>query len=155
MKTAKVTQVQPGGKSGEYNYFEYKLDNGWSGSACGKSDKPYANVGDIIEYEESAFKNGSPKIEIKKKVVGPSVNVQAEQVATQKKNVEIQGAKLDFDKDKQILIIRQSSIKSAVDFLHEKSGVTWMEVLEHADIFTSYVLNGQIPDATGLDKAPY
>src|SRR3990167_4782957 len=155
MKTGKVVQVQAGGKSGDYNFFEYKLYNGYSGSAAQKADKPYANPGDVIEYEEEKFKNGSPKIAIKKKIAGPSVNVEAEKVDTQKKNLQIQEQRLDLDKDKQVLIIRQSSIKSAVDFLHEKSGVTWMEVLEHADIFTSYVMTGNIPDVTGLQDPPF
>jgi hypothetical protein len=155
MKTAKVAQVQAGGKSGDYNFFEYKLDNGYSGSAAQKADKPYANIGDVIEYEEEKFKNGSPKIVIKKKIAGPSVNMEAEKVDTQKKNLQIQEQRLDLDKDKQVLIIRQSSIKSAVDFLHEKTGVTWMEVLEHADIFTHYVMTGTIPDVTGLEKPPF
>ena len=155
MKTAKITQVQSGNKSGDYNYFEYTLDNGYSGSAAQKASESFGKVGDVIEYEEGKFKNGNNKIEIKKKLVGPSVNVQAEQVANQKKNTEIQGAKLDFDKDKQILIIRQSSIKASVDFLQARTGVTFIEVLSCADVFTNYVLTGKIPDVTELDKLPF
>jgi hypothetical protein len=155
MKTARIIQVQSNGKSGDWFIYEYKLDDGFSGISYSKSETAYALIGDIVTYETAKDKKGNDKIIIKEKKVGPSVNLEAEKVDVQKKNLDVNNQRLDFDKDKQILIIRQSSIKSAVDFLSQKSGQTWIEILEHADIFTNYVLTGKIPDVTELDKLPF
>lgn len=60
--------------------------------------------------------------------------------------------------DKQVMIVRQSSIKVAQDFLCCKSGTKYgmNELISTADLITEWVLNGKTDTvklrATNLDK---
>lgn len=154
-KTSKILQVQNDGMVGQWYKFEYHLEDGYTGSAYGKNSKPFGSPGDVIEYDTDVDKQGLPKIRIVKKISGPSVNTEAQRVDAQKANVEVNKGRLDFDKDKQILIIRQSSIKSAVEYCANKDKVDYMDVLGIADIFTNYVLTGNHPDPVENDKLPF
>jgi len=155
-KTSKILQVQNNGMAGQWYKFEYHMEDGFVGSAYGKNPKPYGNPEDVIEYDTDVDREGLPKIKIIKKISGPSVNVEAQKVDSQKANVQINKGRLDFDKDKQILIIRQSSIKAAVDYIvHKVTDSDYTTVLELSDIFTNYVLTGNHPDITDGDKLPF
>lgn len=54
--------------------------------------------------------------------------------------------RFEFDKEKQILIIRQSMIAAAVSYLGDVPNAPPQAVIETADKFVDYVLNGLVED---------
>jgi len=128
MKKGKVKQVQPNG-TWEGNYgmmykFEVTFDNGDCGEYSSKSEQQTKFIeGEETEYE---FTGGKfPKV--KPFYAAPSSNGQ-----TYYKK----------DDNVQELIVRQSSLKAAVDYCSIKgNNCSPDEVCETADIFVNWVMN--------------
>jgi hypothetical protein len=148
MKTATVKKVQGNGDFNGFYCFEVDLDNGESGQMWGKKPECFVNPGDVVKYEMSKTKSGHDKINVSEKVKG------AAQVhdQTREKSVEIQAKRLDFDQDKQVLIIRQSSLKAAIEW---RPSAEIENVLKAADIFTNYCLTGEHPKVENPDDLPF
>ena len=128
MKKGKVTQVQPNG-TWEGNYgmmykFEVTFDNGDVGEYSSKSEQQTKFIeGEEAEYE---FTGGKfPKV--KPYYVPPS-----------------SGGQTYYKKDDNVqdLIIRQSSLKAAVDYC-KGNNCSPEEVCETADIFVNWVMNNK------------
>ena len=145
MKTATVKKVQGNGDSNGFYCFEVDLDNGDSGQMWGKKPECFVNPGDVIKYDMGKTKSGHDKINVSEKVKGAA----AVHDQTREKSVEIQAKRLDFDQDKQVLIIRQSSLKAAIEW---RPSVDISKLLQIADIFTNYCLTGEKPEISEPQK---
>lgn len=67
----------------------------------------------------------------------------------------LDAAKFEFEKYKQILIVRQSQITNAIEFaINSSKDVTKEDVAEIADFFVNYVYNGIQKDAEEPNDLP-
>ena len=148
MKTATVKQVQGHGENNGYYKWEVALDDGYAGFMFGKKPDCFVSTGEVIEYEAGEYKGGIPKISVTRKVKAASV-VHDD---TRQKSVEIQEKRLQMDDSKQIMITRQSSLKSAVEW---RPSLDLQSLLKVADIMTNYCMTGQIPENMPSDELPF
>lgn len=143
--TAKITQVQSNGTFGEFYCFEYTLDDGYSGLSYQRKNDSFGKPGDVIEYERTQDKNGKAKVKINKKVAGPSVNTDAQRTDAQIKNTKINEERLNLDRDKQPIIVRQTAFKAACEYYANRQS-NHKELFDLCQMLTNYALTGNIPD---------
>lgn len=129
MKNSKVVNVQGSGTFKELYVFEVELDNGDIGKVYRKSDDPKLSIGQEISY--TLNDKGSIKIVTDYQKNNPT------QSSPQKSN------------DVQKLIVKQSSLKSSVDY---NSNCSAEEVLENAQIFYEWVWDLKKPNTNNFDS---
>ena len=129
MKNSKVVNVQGSGMFKELYVFEVELDNGDIGKVYRKSDDPKLSIGQEISY--TLNDKGSIKIVTDYQKNNPT------QSSPQKSN------------DVQKLIVKQSSLKSSVDY---NSNCSAEEVLENAQIFYEWVWDLKKPNTSNFDS---
>ena len=116
--------------------FELELDNGDKGAIFKQKDNPYVEVGDSISYELT--ERGTIKIQREGGGFTP---------------------KQSFKKDDNVqeYIIKQSSLKCAVDICIAQGLYSPEDILSRAEAFTNWVMNKN--QVSGLnfvdDKAPF
>ena len=139
MKTAKITNIQ---KKPDFitndnktlYVFELSLDNGDIGAIFKQKDNAYVEVGQEISYELT--ERGTIKI--------------------QRENSNFSSNRPAPDNDRQLSIIRQSSLKAAIDLVvHEKIEIH--ELIKTADSFVDWVQGKKQAEYTNnsTDKAPF
>ena len=139
MKTAKITNIQ---KKPDFitndnktlYVFELSLDNGDIGAIFKQKDNAYVEVGQEISYELT--ERGTIKI--------------------QRENSSFSSNRPAPDNDRQLSIIRQSSLKAAIDLVvHEKIEIH--ELIKTADSFVDWVQGKKQAEYTNhsTDKAPF
>tara|TARA_R100000781_G_scaffold37026_1_gene26221 strand:+ start:2034 stop:2453 length:420 start_codon:yes stop_codon:yes gene_type:complete len=139
MKTAKITNIQ---KKPDFitndnktlYVFELSLDNGDTGAIFKQKDNAYVEVGQEISYELT--ERGTIKI--------------------QRENSNFSSNRPAPDNDRQLSIIRQSSLKAAIDLVvHEKIEIH--ELIKTADSFVDWVQGKKQAEYTNnsTDKAPF
>ena len=126
MKNSKVVNVQGSGMFKELYVFEIELDNGDIGKIYRKSNDSKLNVGQDISYTMND--KGSIKI-----------------VTDYQKNQTQSSPKQD---DVQKLIVKQSSLKAAVDYDNK---CTPEDVLKNAQMFYEWVW-GLTPSEKKINK---
>tara|TARA_R100001443_G_scaffold80547_2_gene87554 strand:- start:744 stop:1157 length:414 start_codon:yes stop_codon:yes gene_type:complete len=126
MKNSKVVNVQGSGMFKELYVFEIELDNGDIGKIYRKSNDSKLSVGQDISYTMND--KGSIKI-----------------VTDYQKNQTQSSPKQD---DVQKLIVKQSSLKAAVDYDNK---CTPEDVLKNAQMFYEWVW-GLTPTQTKINK---
>jgi hypothetical protein len=129
MKNSKVVNVQGSRMFKELYVFEVELDNGDIGKVYRKSDDPKLSIGQEISY--TLNDKGSIKIVTDYQKNNPT------QSSPQKSN------------DVQKLIVKQSSLKSSVDY---NSNCSAEEVLENAQIFYEWVWDLKKPNTSNFDS---
>ena len=129
MKNSKVVNVQGSGTFKELYVFEVELDNGDIGKVYRKSDDPKLSIGQEISY--TLNDKGSIKI-----------------VTDYQKNNPTQSSPQKSD-EVQKLIVKQSSLKSSVDY---NSNCSAEEVLENAQIFYEWVWDLKKPNTSNFDS---
>lgn len=148
MKTATVKQVQGHGENNGYYKWEVWLDDDYSGFMFGKKSTCFVNTGDVVEYEREEYKGGIPKVSVRNKVKAAAA---VHDDSRQKYN-DIQEKRLTFDESKQILIIRQSCLKAAVDW-GQTSDLA--KLLHTADAMVKYCTTGELPEIKKTDDLPF
>ena len=142
MKTAKITNIEkkPDFKTndGKTLYvFELDLDNGDKGAIFKQKDNPYVEVGNSINY--TINERGTIKIQREGGNFIPKAPI--------------------VDTDRQLSIIRQSSLKAAIDLVvHEK--IEMHELITTADSFVEWVQGKKKAEYKGntsdfVGKAPF
>ena len=141
MKKAKILTIdkKPEFRTNDGNtlyVFELELDNGDKGAIFKQKDNPYVEVGDSISYELT--ERGTIKIQREGGGFTP---------------------KQSFKKDDNVqeYIIKQSSLKCAVDICIAQGLYSPEDILSRAEAFTNWVMNKN--QVSGLnfvdDKAPF
>ena len=140
MKTAKITNIEkkPDFKTndGKTLYvFELDLDNGDKGAIFKQKDNPYVEVGNSINY--TINERGTIKIQREGGNFIPKAPI--------------------VDTDRQLSIIRQSSLKAAVDICIAQGIYSPEDVLSRAEAFTDWVMDkNQVQGMAFVDdKAPF
>ena len=128
MKNSKVVNVQGSGMFKELYVFEVELDNGDIGKIYRKSNDSKLSVGQEISY--TINDKGSIKI-----------------VTDYQKNNQSQSSPQKSD-DVQKLIVKQSSLKAAVDYDNK---CTTEDVLKNAQMFYEWVW-GLSPAQSKINK---
>lgn len=138
MKTSKVTHCEYENSYttsyGELHSFAIKFENGDFGKYSSKSkEQNKFVVGQEADYE----------IETKKDKNGNGWT----KITPAKKDFGKKGFNLEWEKHKQKLIIRQSSLKLALDWLtfHDQKTADTKLLMQYAETFTHYVENGLTP----------
>ena len=144
MKRSKVTNVQQNG-TWEGNYgimykFEIEFENGDCGEYSSKSqDQNKFIVGNEADYEYIGGK--FPKV----KPVWNNQPMQTKVTPTQNKS--------QANNDVQDMIVKQSSLKAAVEFCDKNCTVE--DVIDNAEIFYKWVMTGEKPAKTSNNDMPF
>lgn len=126
MKTSKITKVTPNGSfTGQYGTlykFEVHFENGEYGDAnCKSADQKQWVVGETVSYELTPNTN-------------PQFNGKLKKIEEQKQGGQTK------DPAVQKMIIAQSSLSSAVEFMKNQQPVNSEDVMRVADKFYNWVL---------------
>jgi len=144
MKRSKVTNVQQNG-TWEGNYgimykFEIEFENGDCGEYSSKSqDQNKFIVGNEADYEYIGGK--FPKV----KPVWNNQPMQTKATPTQNKP--------QANNDVQDMIVKQSSLKAAVEFCDKNCTVE--DVIDNAEIFYKWVMTGEKPNKISNNDMPF
>ena len=152
-KKSKVTNVQSNGTwDGQYGTmykFEIEFENGDAGEYSSKSKdqtKFLAGVETDYEYTDGKF----PKVK--------PVWVQNQQPVQSKPSAPAASDKMskqdwaNKDEAKEISIVRQSSLKAAVEFCDKNCTIE--HIIDNAEVFYNWVRTGEKPKAT-KDEMPF
>ena len=136
-KTAKITAVHQAkefkGANGTTYYHNLTLDNG---DEINIGKKKVMQVGDSITYELTGGDDGQQRFKKAKSAQADrpfnsgSFNAPANSQAND---------------ERQIMIVRQSSLKASIDLWGHHRAPSPKEVIEVAEIFTDWVMNGKVP----------
>ena len=142
MNKSKLVGYQPAGQWRDMYKWNVQFEDGISGTAFSKSETFRFEIGEEIQYSQNEKGNLSLN---KQQFFGQSIGAApAPQYA--KKEVPNyapqQSSNPLFSKDE--LIIRQVSLKAAVDYGKE-SGLDYTQVLAAAEIFNAWILGKQGP----------
>ena len=142
MNKSKLVGYQPAGQWRDMHKWNVQFEDGMSGTAFSKSETFRFEIGEEIQYSQNEKGNLSLN---KQQFFGQSVGAApAPQYA--KKEVPSyapqQPSNALYSKDE--LIIRQVSLKAAVDYGKE-SGLDFTQVLAAAEIFNAWILGKQGP----------
>ena len=139
MKSSKVTNVQGNGTFKDMHVFEVELENGDMGKIYKKSREAGVDVGQELEYTMN--EKGTIKI-----VTEYQKNLAAGSVSSN-------GVTNTYKKDDNVqqLIVKQSSLKAAVDFCDDTSTVK--DVIKVAQEFVDWVMENKKPDEN--DDLPF
>mgnify|MGYP003141801973 FL=1 len=146
MKSSKVTNVQGNGTFKDMHVFEVELENGDMGKIYKKSREAGIDVGQELEYTMN--EKGTIKI-----VTEYQKNLAAGSVSSN-------GVTNTYKKDDNVqqLIVKQSSLKAAVDFCDDTSTVK--DVIKVAQEFVDWVMDNKVPiennsGLNGTDDLPF
>lgn len=124
-------------------------DNGMFGTKQDQIGTMGFIIGQEVEYciEKKVSKAGKDYYKITKPAAANNfrANAAANTAAKQDAYKEVQEKRLSFDEEKQILIIRQSTLKAAVDYHLAVGEMEHSKIIDTAEFFTNWVLTGKKP----------
>ena len=155
IKTGTPTAVQGNGqwKSGQYGTFdqyEVQMDNGDVGEVLTKegNDCPF-KIGQQItyEYSERTDKNGRVRVKLKK-----AHNVELQGQWPQAATSPQPSAPSVSSADRELSIVRQSSLKAAVDCYNGGAIEGLVDLVKLADAFVIWVQTGDSANIENLQR---
>ena len=123
MKTSKVKNIQGSGTFKELYVFEIEFENGDIGKVYRKEENSKLTIGESVSYTMND--KGSIKVQTEYQKRQSQSNVS--------------------DDTRQRMIIKQSSLKTATDFIIANGG-TAADLMKLADSFVAYVYDESIGD---------
>lgn len=123
MKTSKVKKIQGAGTFKELYVFEIEFENGDIGKVYRKEENSKLTIGESVSYTMND--KGSIKVQTEYQKRQSQSNVS--------------------DDIRQRMIIKQSSLKTATDFIIANGGKA-IDIMKLADSFVAYVYDERIGD---------